>query len=353
MYVTSDLNIKSKTPLTSPLQVFKELPLRKTMGEVIETGRQAVREILDNPSGDRRLIVICGPCSIHNPEEALVYAKGLKELQEKVSDRILLLMRTYFEKPRTTVGWKGLLYDPDLNGTYNFEKGIRTARKLMLDIAEMGIASATEILDPITAQYVADCMSYAAIGARTTESQPHREFVSGLSMPTGFKNSTTGDIQVAIDAIGSSSSEHAFLGVLENGQTGVYRTTGNSHCHVILRGGNNSANFSSEWIAFVSEMLRKSRLPQNIVVDCSHANSSKVAKNQLKVVSDICSQIKDGNRSIAGVMIESNTCEGAQKVVSGQNLLPGVSITDACLGWEDTQNAIMNLYEALESRFNK
>lgn len=351
MSVSSDIHIKSKTPLTPPVDIFNEYPLTPKMGKTVQEGRNQVREILNGNPSTRRLMVICGPCSIHNPQEALEYANKLKQLQTQVESRLLIIMRSYFEKPRTTVGWKGLLYDPDLNGSYNFEKGIRTARKLLMDLSDLGVYCATEILDPIITQYIADCIAYAAIGARTTESQPHREFVSGLSMPTGFKNATNGDVQVAIDAVLAAACPHSFLGVLENGHTGVFRTTGNSDCHVILRGGNRSPNFASEWIAFISEKLRKAGVPENLVVDCSHSNSGKVAKNQMTVLADLTRQLQEGNRSIAGVMIESNLCEGCQKVEPGRLLLPGVSITDSCIGWEDTETSVFRLYDALSPRF--
>ena len=350
MSVTFNLNIKSKSSLSSPEEIFKEYNLTEEHSQIVIKGRDEIRKIL-NGGKQRRLIVFAGPCSIHNPDDALEYALKIKSLQKKVSDRILIVMRTYFEKPRTIVGWKGLIYDPDLNGSYNFEKGLRLARKLLLDLIAMGIYTATEILDPIITQYIADTVCWSAIGARTTESQTHRQLVSGLSMPTGFKNATNGDIQVAIDAVKSASHEHAFLGVLQTGETGVFRTTGNPDCHIVLRGGNARTNFGSEWIAWTTEMLKKADLKENIIVDCSHANSNKMFRNQINVISDICSQIRQGNHSIAGIMLESNLFEGSQKVIDPFHLKPGVSITDGCLGWEDSEQAIMQLHKALESRF--
>lgn len=349
MSITCDLHIKSKTPLASPGDIFKELPLTETASDVVARGRDDVRSIL-HADGDRRLIVISGPCSVHHPDEALEYAESLKQLQNEVSDRILILMRSYFEKPRTVVGWKGLIYDPDLNGSYNFDKGIRTARKLLLDLAEMGVPTATEILDPIITQYIADAIGWAAIGARTTESQTHRQLVSGLSMPTGFKNATNGDIKVAVEAVQAASHEHSFLGVLEDGRTGIFRTTGNPDCHLVLRGGANGANFGSEWIAYTSEMMKKAGVAENIIVDCSHANSNKQYKKQMDVIEDLSVQIERGNRSIAGVMLESNLAEGNQKVIDPNALKRGVSITDACIGWDDTRSAVERLYKALEGR---
>lgn len=353
MLVASNLNIKEKSPLTAPVDIFIELPMTEKIAEVVMEGRTALREVLHGTDKKRRLIAIVGPCSIHNPKEALEYGEKLKKLQDELGDRLLILMRSYFEKPRTTVGWKGLLYDPHLNGSYNFEAGIRTARKLLMDLSAMGIYCATELLDPIITQYIADVISWAAIGARTTESQPHREFVSGLSMPTGFKNATNGDIQVAIDAVNTAKYEHSFLGVLGNGQTGVFRTTGNPDCHIILRGGNKSPNYTQDWIAFVTEKLKMSKLPANIIVDCSHANSYKDPQKQLVVVEDIARQIESGNTSIVGIMLESNIEAGSQTVVNLQDLKPGVSITDACISWDDTQSALLRLYDSLADRFKK
>lgn len=346
MSKTFDLNIVSKTPLSSPLEVFNELPLSEKGSIRIAEGRSAVRAVLNSQPGPK-LMVFAGPCSIHNPVEAIQYAHKLKELQDQVSDKMLLLMRTYFEKPRTIVGWKGLIYDPDLNGSYNFEKGIRLARKLMLDLIEVGVYPATEILDPIITQYISDVICWSAIGARTTESQTHRQLVSGLSMPTGFKNATNGDVQVAIEAVQSAGHKHAFLGVLKDGKTGVFRTSGNPDCHVVLRGGTSGPNFGSEWIAWTSEKLKKAGLDKNIIVDCSHANSDKQFKKQLDVLVDVGTQLQEGDDSICGVMIESNLFEGSQKVVDPIHLKPGVSITDGCLGWDDTREAILRLYDLL------
>ncbi len=342
----NNLNIESKTLLSSPELIAQEFPLHEIGRENVATARQKIEDILDRKS-DQRLVVIVGPCSIHNPNEAIEYAQKLKKLSKEVDDKILLVMRVYFEKPRTTVGWKGLIYDPELNGSYDFEQGLRKARKLLLDIVEMGVPTATEALDPIITQYIADLVSWAAIGARTTESQTHRQMVSGLSMPVGFKNATNGDIQVAMDAITSASHKHSFIGVLADGRTGVFRTSGNPYAHIVLRGGNNSPNFGSEWIAFTREKMKKANLTPNIIVDLSHANSAKKPENQPGVLKDLTQQIVDGEESIVGVMIESNLCEGSQKVIPGQPLKHGVSITDGCIGWETTEQIIKDVYNQI------
>ncbi len=342
----SNINIESKTLLSSPETLQAELPVNDRESEIISEGRNKIAAILDRKS-EQRLMMIVGPCSIHNPDEAIEYAKRLKELSADVDDKILLVMRVYFEKPRTTVGWKGMIYDPDLNGSYDFEKGLRKARKLLLDIVELGLPTATEMLDPIIAQYIADLVAWSAIGARTTESQTHRQMVSGLSMPTGFKNATNGDIQVAVDAIKTATHQHSFIGVLGDGRTGVFRTKGNKYAHLVLRGGSNGPNHGSEWIAFTREVMKKGGLQPNIVVDLSHANSGKDPLKQPAVMDDLLQQIVNGEDSINGIMVESNLCDGNQKVVPGQPLKPGVSITDGCLGWKKTEAMIRKVYEAL------
>lgn len=347
--VEYNLHIKSKVTLTSPAEIFSLYPVTPQIKSVIENGRHQIREILNAaPTKERRLIAVCGPCSIHRVEEAIEYGKLLSKMQKEFEDRLLVVMRCYFEKPRTVVGWKGLIYDPDLNGSYDLEKGIRIARELLCNLASSGIYPGTEILDPIITQYIADMVCWAAIGARTTESQTHRQLASGLSMPVGFKNATNGNIQVAIDAIQAAMNEHTFLGVLRNGQTGIFRTTGNPDCHVILRGGFSEPNYSSEWIAYVSEKLRKAKLAQNIFVDCSHANSQKDYRKQVVVAKDIANQIKNGCNSIVGVMLESNINCGAQSITPGAelSLAKGVSITDGCIGIDETYEILKMFYEA-------
>lgn len=347
--VEYNLHIKSKEPLTPPDEIFSLYPATPQIKSVIEKGRNEIRTILSaSDKQERRLIVVCGPCSIHSPKEALEYAKMLSKMQGEFEQHLLLVMRCYFEKPRTVIGWKGLIYDPDLNGSYDLEKGIRIARELLCNLASTGIYPGTEILDPILTQYIADMVCWAAIGARTTESQTHRQLASGLSMPVGFKNATNGNIQVAIDAIQAAMNEHTFLGVLRNGQTGIFRTTGNPDCHVILRGGFDQPNYTSEWIAYVREKLRKANLPLNIFVDCSHANSQKDYKKQRLVAEDIANQIKNGCSSIVGIMLESNINCGAQSIVPGNelSLRQGVSITDGCIGIDETYEILKMLYEA-------
>lgn len=345
MTVRDNLNIESIEPLLSPEELKNKLPLSNEGSDRVMNNRKAVEEILEHKSD--RLMVIVGPCSIHNPKEAIEYAKRLKELSDEVSDKIFIIMRVYFEKPRTIVGWKGLIYDPDLNETYNIGKGLEIARKLLLDIDELGLATATEALDPVTTQYIADLISWSAIGARTTESQTHRQLVSGMSMPVGFKNTTDGSIQVALDAIRSSMHPHAFLGVLDNGCSGIFRTKGNAYSHIVLRGGSDGANYGSEYIAFTRELMKKSGITPNIVVDCSHANSGKKAVNQAKVVKDLIEQKVNGEESIVGTMIESNLKFGSQKVTDLNNIKPGVSITDECIGWDETEALIREMYAAL------
>ena len=345
MTVRDNLNIDSIETLLSPEALKNKLPLSEAGSERVMNNRKAVEDILEHKSD--RLMVIVGPCSIHNPEEAIEYAKRLKKLSDSVDDKLMIIMRVYFEKPRTIVGWKGLIYDPDLDESYKIGKGLEIARKLLLDIDELGLATGTEALDPVTTQYIADLVSWAAIGARTTESQTHRQLVSGMSMPVGFKNTTDGSIQVALDAIRSSMHPHAFLGVLDNGNSGIFRTKGNQYSHIVLRGGSNGPNFGSEYISFTRELMKKAGITPNIVVDCSHANSGKKAANQVKVIEDLISQKIDGEKSIVGTMIESNLEFGTQKVTDINSIKPGVSITDECIGWAETEKLILEMHAAL------
>ena len=346
MTVKENINIAKCEPLLSPLELKKELPLSEAGADRVMNNRQAIQSILEHK--DDRKMVIVGPCSIHAPNEAIEYAKKLKELSDKVADKLLVIMRVYFEKPRTTVGWKGLIYDPYLDESYKIGEGLKIARKLLLDIDELGLATATEALDPVTTQYIADLISWAAIGARTTESQTHRQLVSGMSMPVGFKNTTDGSIKVAIDAICSSMHPHAFLGVLDSGLSGIFHTKGNKYAHMVLRGGSNGPNYGAEHIAFSRELMKKASLTPNLVVDCSHANSDKKADNQAKVLNDLVHQINNGEESIVGVMIESNLKHGNQKVKDIASIKPGVSITDECIGWEETEQLILNMYSSLK-----
>ena len=320
------------------------MPLSLDAVAKVVDARQEISDILDGKK--KKLIMIVGPCSIHNRDSALEYAHKLKELSDKVNDKILIVMRVYFEKPRTTIGWKGMIYDPDINGSYNIEKGIFLARKLLLQIVDIGLPVGTEMLDLIIPQYVSDAVSWAAIGARTTESQTHRQLASGLSMPVGFKNATDGNVQVAIDAINTANSEHSFIGVTEEGKIGVFRTSGNPCGHIVLRGGN-QPNYSAEYIAFLKVALRKAKIKCGIVVDCSHANSAKKHEQQKVALKDVVQQIRDGEDCIAGVMLESNLKPGNQKIIIGEIPDPDISITDACIGWEETEKLILEAYKNL------
>lgn len=349
----SDLNIEDYQVVITPTELKKELPLPESARELVAKSRQVVKEILDGR--DRRLFAVVGPCSIHDTELALEYGKRLKALADKVADDIFVIMRVYFEKPRTTVGWKGLINDPHLNDSFDIETGLRKARKLLIELSELGLPLATEALDPISPQYLQDTITWAAIGARTTESQTHREMSSGLSSPVGFKNGTDGSLDVAVNAMRSAVSGHAFLGINPQGQVAITKTKGNQYGHVVLRGGGGKPNYDSVNIALCEQALEKAGLPTNIVVDCSHANSNKDHNVQPLVLDDITHQIKDGNRSICGVMIESNINEGNQSIPEDLSQLKyGVSVTDACISWESTESSLTkmaaNLTEYLTGR---
>ena len=341
-----NINIEAQHPLPTPQEIHTELPLTPIMEDFVENSRHRIEEIIRRR--DKRILVVTGPCSIDNPDAALDYADRLKKLQKKVEGKIMLVMRTYFEKPRTTIGWKGLVYDPDLDKTFNIEKGLRLSRKILLAMAERELPTATEFLDPIIPQYLSDLISWAAIGARTTESQTHRQLVSGLSMPVGFKNATDGSIHIAIDAIKTASAKHSFLGVINDGRTGVFHTKGNKNCNVILRGSSNATNYGSEYIAFTEELMRKSGLTPSIIVDCSHGNSMRQPTNQPAVFKDIIKQLNEGATSIAGVMLESYLKTGKQNMTDRSNLTYGLSITDGCLGWQDTEELILEAFESLK-----
>ena len=335
----SDLNIDDYQVVVTPTELKKELPLPESVRELVANSRQTVKDILDGK--DDRLFAVVGPCSIHDTELALEYGKRLKALADEVSEQIFIIMRVYFEKPRTTVGWKGLINDPHLNGSFEIEDGLRKARKLLIDLSEIGLPLATEALDPISPQYLQDTITWTAIGARTTESQTHREMSSGLSSPVGFKNGTDGSLDVAVNAMKSVVSGHAFLGINPQGQVAITKTKGNQYGHVVLRGGGGKPNYDSVSIALCEQALEKAKLPTNIVVDCSHANSNKDHNVQPLVLDDIAHQIKDGNRSICGVMIESNINEGNQSIPDDLSQLKyGVSVTDACISWESTVKSL-------------
>jgi 3-deoxy-7-phosphoheptulonate synthase len=344
MEQTDNLNILRFKPLVSPDELRSEFPETDEAARLVAGARSNVYNILANK--DKRRLVITGPCSLHDREATLDYARRLVELQGEVGDKILIIMRAYFEKPRTTLGWKGMLYDPDLDNSCKIEEGFRRARGLLLEIAELGLPAATEFLDPIVPQYTADLISWAAIGARTTESQIHRQMASGLSMPVGFKNSINGNLSVAIDAIKAAASPHFFMGIDGGGKVVIAETRGNNCGHLVMRGGNRGPNYASEHVAFAQVLLRKAGVPTGIVIDCSHANSYKDHKRQRQALFDIAEQIKEGNRLIAGVMLESFLREGNQPVETPDKLEYGISLTDKCIGWEETEELIRHLADA-------
>ncbi len=340
-----NVNIEAQHPLPTPQEIHAELPLRPEMEDFVARTRETIENIIHRR--DKRLLVVTGPCSIDNYDAAIDYADRLKALAKKVESKFVLVMRTYFEKPRTTIGWKGMVYDPDLDKTFNIEKGLRLSRKLLLAMAEKEIPTATEFLDPIIPQYLSDLISWAAIGARTTESQTHRQLVSGLSMPVGFKNATDGSIHIAIDAIKTASAKHSFLGVINDGRTGVFHTKGNRNCNIILRGSATATNYGSEYIAFTEELMRKSGMEPSIIIDCSHGNSLRNPLNQPVAFRDVIGQVKNGATAIAGVMLESYLKTGKQPMKSRAELTYGLSITDGCLGWDETEALILEQYAAL------
>jgi len=346
---TDDLRIDSIDPLISPAVLSYQLPMTETAAQLVASARKGAEAILNG--SDDRLLVVVGPCSIHDPSAAIEYAQLLKEAADRYQDDLLIIMRVYFEKPRTTVGWKGLINDPDLNGSFDINRGLRCARELLLELAEMGIPAGTEFLDAISPQYVADLIAWGAIGARTTESQVHRELTSGLSMPVGFKNGTGGSIQIALDAIGASSKPHHFLSVTKQGVSAIVTTTGNEACHLILRGGNSGPNYSRQEIAPVSEKLRELGLNEQVMIDCSHGNSNKDYRNQPKVAADLCEQMAHGAKDIAAVMIESNLIEGNQKI--SEDIVYGQSVTDACINWQTTEEILSAFSEAVQARRKK
>ena len=346
-YLTDNTRITGLLEVSPPNDVISEFPITPLVSELVFKSRQNISDIIHGR--DDRLVVVVGPCSIHDPKAAIEYAKKLKNLESSLSSELKIVMRVYFEKPRTTVGWKGLINDPNLDDSYDVNKGLREARKILLNINEIGLPAATEYLDIITPQYISDLISWGAIGARTTESQVHRELASGLSCPVGFKNSTNGSIQVAIDAIGSASQPHIFLSITKEGKSAIFNSSGNKDCHVILRGGK-IPNFESKFIKETSSILAKSGNSTSLMVDMSHGNSQKQFKKQLLVNKDIADQIASGERSIFGVMIESHLVEGNQSIGPKESLTYGQSITDACVSWEDTEVMLKLLSSAVKSR---
>jgi 3-deoxy-7-phosphoheptulonate synthase len=345
---TDDLRIDKIQSLIAPAILMDELPVDESHKAFVAETREATAAIMRGD--DRRVLVVVGPCSIHDSALALEYADRLKPLIEKYKEDLLIVMRVYFEKPRTTVGWKGYINDPGLDDSYDINRGLRLARTLLLELAKRGVGAGTEFLDTISPQYVADLVTWGAIGARTTESQVHRELASGLSMPVGFKNGTDGNIKIAIDAIGASQRPHSFLSVTKQGVSAIVRTLGNPDCHVILRGSSKGTNFDADSIHEVTEQLSKAGLPAGLMVDCSHGNSLKNHQNQPGVAEELAKQIEAGEPDIRGIMIESHLVEGAQKVVPGQKLHHGQSITDKCVSWETTETMLEGLAAAASRR---
>ncbi len=337
-YQTDDVRISNQIEVVAPKELINEYPITEGAAKTTGEARDAIRNIL--LGNDDRLLVVVGPCSVHDVDATFEYAKRLKTLHEELIDDLFIVMRIYFEKPRTTVGWKGLINDPDLDESFNINKGLRLARSLLLNIAESGLPTATEYLDLISPQYIADLVGWGAIGARTTESQGHRELSSGLSCPVGFKNGTSGELKIAIDALESASRPHCFLSISKQGHTAIFQTKGNKDCHIILRGGDDGPNYSPEHIHESCEMLAKRGLSKKLMVDCSHANSYKDYNRQIEVADSIAQQIANGEHAIMGTMIESNLEEGNQKVIAGTPLKYGVSITDSCIDWDSTRKIL-------------
>jgi 3-deoxy-7-phosphoheptulonate synthase len=344
---TDDLRIRKLDPLTPPAQLIAMLPCDDEASDTVSASRAALHEILHGR--DDRLAVVIGPCSIHDPVAAIEYAHRLKPLRDAYAGDLEIVMRVYFEKPRTTVGWKGLINDPDLDGSFQINKGLRIARGLLRDINKLGLPAGVEFLDVISPQYIADLVAWGAIGARTTESQVHRELASGLSCPVGFKNGTDGNIKIAADAVGAASNPHHFLSVTKQGDTAIVATAGNPDCHVILRGGK-LPNFDAASVDAASQTLGKAHLPARLMIDASHANSSKNPENQPKVVADISAQLAGGEGRIVGVMVESHLVAGRQDLVEGQPLTYGQSITDGCIGWDTSLEVLESLAQAVRAR---
>jgi len=347
---TEDIRIQWTKVVLPPVFLEEELPLTDAASATIFNARKDITAILRGE--DDRLVVLAGPCSIHDVKAAREYAGLLKGAIDEFAADLRIAMRVYFEKPRTTIGWKGLINDPYLDGTFKINDGLRLARRLLLDLAAMGVPAGTEFLDMISPQYIAGLASWGAIGARTTESQVHRQLVSGLSCPVGFKNATSGDAQVAVDAVLSASYSHTFLGHTHHGQSAIFVTTGNPDCHIILRGGRNSVNYAAESVAQAAGLMERAGIAPRIMIDCSHANSGKDYRRQAVVCRDVAAQIAAGNRKIIGAMIESNLVAGAQKLVPSQPLVYGQSITDGCIDWKETRELLGELAAAVRARRN-
>ncbi len=350
MQKVTDINIQETRPLPTPVELLGDIPRTSRQEERIARSRRKIHEIIFGD--DKRLLLVVGPCSIHDTRSGIEYARRLAKLAEEVSDRLLLVMRVYFEKPRTTVGWKGLIMDPRLDNSCDIPAGLREARKFLGAVLDEGLPTATELLDPITPQYIADLISWSAIGARTTESQTHRQMASGLSMPLGFKNGTDGSIAAAVNAIKAASQNQTFLGINQDGRASALTTRGNPNCHLILRGGSRGPNYGPDHVASAEETLRKADLMPAIMVDCSHGNSGKDPANQPAVAADVLRQIEGGNHSVIGLMVESNLEAGNQPFPQPRESLKyGVSITDGCIDWPTTEQVVRNAYRSLEARF--
>jgi len=346
-YRLSNKNILTQREIPSPSEINNLYPTTDRISELVHNSRQEIIDILSGKTN--KIFIVIGPCSIHDNLAAIDYAEKLKQLSDKVSDKIFIIMRVYFEKPRTSIGWKGLINDPDLNGTFDISSGLKKARNLMLKISSLGLPIASEALDPVIPQYIDDLLSWTAIGARTVESQTHRQMASGISSPVGLKNATNGDIKVVINALKAVSESHHFIGISKNSKACIFETAGNPNSHIVLRGGSLGANYKKEDIEKTEKMLIDNKLESNIMVDCSHANSEKNYKNQAGVLNDCLDQIKLGNKSIKGFMIESNLKEGRQDLDSEniENLEYGVSITDSCISWKETEKLILNAHKVL------
>ena len=342
----NNVNIRSVSALPSPEEVRQENQLSIAAGARVVAARRELMDIFDGKSD--RFVVIVGPCSIHNRDAAIRYAEKLKALSDRVSDLLMVVMRCYFEKPRTTVGWKGLLTDPRLDDSCDIAYGIRLSREILTKVVELGLPAATEILDPVLAQYIADCITWTAIGARTTEAQTHRQLASGLSMPVGFKNATDGSTQIAIDAVLAARSRHSFIGVLDDGSVGVFRTKGNPYAHIVMRGGSAHPNYGPEYVAYLRVVLERAKLPTGVIIDCSHANSGKDFRRQRVVLDGVLQQVSSGEKTIRGIMLESNLKPGCQKLEPGREPDPDVSITDGCIGWEETEELVMKTWEVVK-----
>jgi 3-deoxy-7-phosphoheptulonate synthase len=342
-----DLRIKASKVLLPPAFLEEEMPITEKASSMVRQARTEISEILHG--ADHRLLAVVGPCSIHDPDTAREYGARLEAAKREFATDLCVVMRVYFEKPRTTMGWKGLINDPYLDESFKINDGLRLARRLLLDLGEMGLPSGTEFLDMIIPQYLAGLVSWGAIGARTTESQLHRQLVSGISCPVGFKNATSGNVQIAVEAVQSAASSHTFLGHTKYGQSAIFVTAGNPDCHIILRGGRTAVNYDAASVAQACALLEKAGLRPQVMIDCSHANSRKNYTNQKVVCFDVIEQIKGGERRIMGVMLESNLIEGAQKLERGRPLVHGQSITDACIGWDETLALLRGLAEAVRS----